>query len=139
MLYLAYGSNLHIGQMSGRCPAADPIRAFDLPDWKLVFRSVADIEPEIGASVPVALWDISKRCEKALDIYEGVAHGMYRKEFVEVDEGQALVYLMNSDELYPAGHYYYNTILGGYQDWEMDDEPLRIAQTEAVAAQRRFA
>ncbi len=137
MLYLAYGSNLHIGQMSMRCPNADPIRAFDLPDYKLVFRSVADIEPEVGASVPVALWDISPRCEAALDRYEGVENGMYRKEYIKIDEGKALIYIMNDDGLYPPGKFYYTTIEEGYQDWELDDEPLRTAHLESIAESYR--
>jgi gamma-glutamylcyclotransferase (GGCT)/AIG2-like uncharacterized protein YtfP len=124
MLYLAYGSNLHTIQMKNRCPAAKPLYAFDLPDWELVFRSVADIVPAPGKSVPVAVWDISEKCEAALDRYEGVASGMYRKEYIELDEGPALVYLMNSKDVYPPGSFYYSTIEQGYRQWGHWDGPL---------------
>jgi hypothetical protein len=124
MLYLAYGSNLHTGQMAQRCPAAKPLYAFDLPDWELVFRSVADIVRAPGKSVPVAVWEITDACEVALDRYEGVKSGLYRKEYVQIDEGPALVYLMNDTSIYPPGNFYYRTIEQGYEHWGHWDGPL---------------
>ena len=55
-LYLAYGSNLNVSQMSSRCPDAIPMGGFYLPDYKLVFRGVADIEYEKGNAIPVGMW-----------------------------------------------------------------------------------
>ena len=54
MLYFAYGSNLNLHQMLGRCPAAKPLGRFDLDDARLVFCGVADVEYADGESCRVA-------------------------------------------------------------------------------------
>ena len=43
-LYLAYGMNTNIDQMASRCPGSVSIGRVDIPDHRLVFRGVADIE-----------------------------------------------------------------------------------------------
>ena len=43
-LYFAYGSNLNLTQMANRCPQAKQLGSAYLPNWRLVFRGVADIE-----------------------------------------------------------------------------------------------
>jgi hypothetical protein len=48
MLYLAYGSNLNIKQMKIRCPYAKPSGTFYMPNYRLVFRRVADITKSEG-------------------------------------------------------------------------------------------
>ena len=75
-LYIAYGSNLNLPQMAGRCPTAKVVGASEIKDYALVFRggrhgAVATIEPCEGSSVPVLLWKITPKDEAALDIYEG--------------------------------------------------------------------
>ena len=56
MIYLAYGSNLHIGQMQRRCPTAEVLGTSTLHGYRLVFNGVATIEPDPDRSVPVLLW-----------------------------------------------------------------------------------
>ena len=53
MLYLAYGSNLNIKQMKIRCPYAKPCGTFYMPNYRLVFRRVADITKSEGDKVPI--------------------------------------------------------------------------------------
>ena len=62
-LYVAYGSNLHIGQMAHRCPTAKVVGASSLKGRRLLFRgghgnAVATVEPYEGGSVPVLAWEI---------------------------------------------------------------------------------
>ena len=73
MLYLAYGSNLNKKQMSKRCPKAKPIGPIILSGYKLEFRRVATIKhtKKIEDKLGCGLWEITKDCEKSLDIYEG--------------------------------------------------------------------
>ena len=127
MLYLAYGSNLNLSQMSNRCPKAVPIGWMMLHDYKLVFRGVADIIHDVGPSVPVGIWNISKDCEKALDKYEG-APKLYRKSYIDItfDENTqtALFYQMNHREISGPSEYYLNVIMEGYDDFEIDYAPL---------------
>ena len=43
-LYIAYGSNLNLNQMSMRCPEAMPVGTAMLDGWQLTFRGVATLE-----------------------------------------------------------------------------------------------
>lgn len=74
-LYAAYGSNMNLEQMSYRCPAAKVVGTGVVRDYRLTFRGssrgVANIEHCKDRDVPVVLWEITKACEEALDVYEG--------------------------------------------------------------------
>ena len=139
-LYIAYGSNLHLGQMEFRCPYATPLGTTELEGYRLLFRgggsgnAVATVEPMEGSSVPVLLWEITPRDEEALDHYEGWPR-LYRKETVTVKHkgkaAEAMVYIMN--DIYPLGlpgDYYLGIIKEGYESAGFDFSVL----DEAVAA-----
>ena len=61
-LYMAYGSNLNMANMSSRCPDAKLLGSMYIPKWKLVFRHVADIVPTYDKEdlLPVGLWEITE-------------------------------------------------------------------------------
>lgn len=127
-LYIAYGSNLDTEQMNYRCPTAQPIAKGFLEDYRLVFQGApygahANVIPEKGQRVPIAVWEIGQKDEAALDIYEGVRGGYYTKEYMTVDvEGEqreALIYIMTPHDYgIPADHYL-SVITQGYQDFEL--------------------
>jgi hypothetical protein len=127
MLYFAYGSNLNIEQMKRRCPGATPLGRFSLTDARLVFRGVADCIYEAGAICEGGLWEITPQCEHALDIYEGISGGLYRKEYVESDAGPILLYQMNSTGIYPPSFGYLATIRRGYADFKLPVSALSDA------------
>lgn len=131
MLYFAYGSNLNKRQMRRRCPAAVALGRYTLKDWRLVFRTVADIIPDAGAKVAGAVWEITAECERSLDAYEGVASGMYRKELIKVEttEGpmDCLVYVMNSTGIAPPPETYLEAIKQGFKDFTIPLKTLREA------------
>lgn len=131
-LYIAYGSNLNKRLMRQRCPGARPIGKFMLTKAKLIFRGVADVEYSPNDSVPCGLWVIDKSHEAALDRYEGVGAGSYYKEESIVLRYQgkphnALIYLMNSDGIYPPSEYYLETVRQGYKDFGLDETFLDTA------------
>lgn len=134
-LYFAYGSNLNIDQMARRCPDADPICQLMLKDWKLVFRGVADVVPFAGATVGGGLWRISAADEAKLDLYEGVRGGLYRKVYLPIRfEGlltTMLMYVMNSDGIYPPSQGYLDGIREGYKHFQLDERLLDVAVTES--------
>jgi gamma-glutamylcyclotransferase (GGCT)/AIG2-like uncharacterized protein YtfP len=139
-LYLAYGSNMNKAQMARRCPKAKPLRAIVIDDARLVFRGVADIEYHKGASVPVALWEITAECEKALDRFEGVASGVYEKRMITLDNGeQALTYVMCNNGIAPPTRDYYERIKQGYADFGIDPEPLDVALKHSHVKQQHTA
>lgn len=127
-IYLAYGSNLNKEQMAMRCPDATPLRVIMLPDYRLVFKGVADIIPAKGWKVPVAMWRITDKCEKALDRYEGYP-SLYRKEYFENKEtlDMYMAYVMNNHGLAMPSLHYVKAIAKGYEDFNIDPTFLDAA------------
>ena len=75
-LYGAYGSNLNTEQMRKRCPNSIPLCSIYLEDWSLVFKGVADLEKNRGSIVLLGIYEITKECEKSLDLYYSNAVGV---------------------------------------------------------------
>lgn len=132
--YFAYGSNMNKEQMMRRCPTAEPIRPLVLRNWRLVFRNVADIEPFEGGRVLGALWRILPPDEEALDRYEGIAFGLYRKvDFrITATNQLAFMYVMNSIGLEAPSEHYYKCIEQGYRDFGHSTDVLAAARDHAV-------
>lgn len=131
-LYIAYGSNLNLRQMAGRCPNAVPVGTAMLKGWQLTFRGVATLDKVEGAVAPVGIWRITEECERALDRYEGYP-SLYRKEYLEIEHKgekvEVMVYLMNSGLPCMPSKYYLETIATGYEDVGLDTVHL----TQALA------
>lgn len=149
-LYVAYGSNLHVGQMAHRCPDAKIYGSGVIKNYELTFwgnwrgNGVATILPKSGTDVPVGLWEISPADEKNLDIYEGWPH-LYRKENIEVvmDDGSVvtgMVYIMNEGYHVPTrpSIYYFETIATGYQTFGFDLGFLKAARDRIPEPDYRF-
>lgn len=132
MLMFSYGSNLCIEHMNVRCPRAIPLGRFDLKHTQLVFRGVADAVFVPGeASCPGGIWRITAACEAALDRYEGIGSGAYRKEIVDLTgvegETEMMLYSMNSTGIFPPSQSYLDTIIQGYRDFKLPLKYLRAA------------
>lgn len=130
--YFAFGSNLDVDQMASRCPDALQVGAATLPDHRLVFRSVADVEPADGQEVPGGLWWISERDLAALDRYEGFPRLYTRGPLRIVDHRgdvrHALTYWMVDQrrEIIPSQSYL-ACLIRGYQDFQLPLDRLRSA------------
>ena len=143
-LYIAYGSNLNLRQMSFRCPTAKVAGVSEINNYELLFRggprgSVATVEPFKGGRVPVLLWSLQEKDLQSLDRYEGYPH-LYRKEILNVELGgkpvSAMVYVMNGGRpLGSPSDYYLDTIMEGYKSAGFDTEIL----TESVEKSIRLA
>ena len=148
--YIAYGSNLNIPQMRMRCPSARIIGTSAIPDYRLLFKgsktgAYLTIEPMAGASVPVAVWEVTEADEAALNRYEGFPHFYYKAEMKlpvknikngKVRTRTAFVYIMHEErELGVPSRYYVNTCLEGYCSFGFDEkflaEALRFSVREA--------
>jgi hypothetical protein len=122
---LSYGMNTNIDQMAGRCPGSVSIGRVDIPDYRLVFRGVADIEYSPGDELQTVMWDITPACEAALDILEGYPT-FYTKKYLNVDINgkmyEAMIYQMVGDRLdySTPGMYYQQMLEEGYQDHGLD-------------------
>lgn len=132
MLYAAYGSNLHKAQMAERCPLAQPYRTVYVAGWKLRFSYHANIvKGEASDLLGLGLWHITPECEKALDKYEGVSGGYYRKEYFTFEGQRVLVYIMNVDHLELPNLTYYHTLAHGFGDFNIPHKLLEDAYDEA--------
>jgi hypothetical protein len=139
-LYFAYGSNLNVEQFFRRCPAAKRFGRFSMPDWKLIFDGVADIAPSPGDAVEGAIYEITPRCEQALDRYEGFPHLYGKGTFTVTITGRngksevrpVMVYTMETDTIRPPSAAYLATIRRGFDDWSIPHATLNAAHREAL-------
>lgn len=135
MYYFAYGSNLHREQMKSRCPESVPVAKVKLEGYQLNFNQVADIVEDKRAAVWGAIYTVSPRDIKSLDLYEGYPR-LYDKLDVEVadDQGKtyrAFVYVMTAKGCREPSEGYYQIIEEGYRDWGLNFYPLRQALKES--------
>ena len=117
-LYFAYGSNMDDSQMNVRCrdhEMVGPAR-FDGHRFRINSRGVATVVPDPGAVVHGLVWSISGSDEASLDVYEGVAKGLYRKGQVRVvladgEVAEALVYIASDSTAGGSWGEYLNRII----------------------------
>ena len=134
MLYAAYGMNTNIDQMASRCPDAISIGRIDVSGYRLVFRGVADIEEDSTGILQAVLWNITGKCERALDILEGYPN-FYDKKYINVVIGRkthrVMIYQMTDDyrsEYYAPSDYYQNMLEDGYHYHGLNLEQIYNAE-----------
>ena len=130
MFYFAYGSNLNHFQMKRRCKDSVFLKKINLKDFKLTFRSkyrAADIEKKSNSIVPGALYNISKKDETKLDVYEDFPI-LYKKHYFYYYGKKVMTYIMvqKTQFRYPTD-LYLNTIKQGYKDCKLDKKYLNKA------------
>ena len=128
--------------MFDRCPGATPVRSYELLGWKLVFRRTADIVPAVSNTVVGGLYRITPADEVALDRYEGVHRGRYRRKHFLAGGQWAFTYVMNSSQAEDApSSEYFALVERGYKDWNLPTATLVAARNASVKvdplAQRR--
>ncbi len=137
-IYLAYGSNLNHQQMADRCPNANYLGNTVLKDWRLIFKSVATIEKDLGKYVPVGVFQITIECEKALDIYEDYPHLYDKKELDIILDGiqvTAMTYVMVAKYgIAPPSRKYFNVISEGYKNCGLNSDFLLEAEEYSIKA-----
>lgn len=130
-LYIAYGSNLSVEQMAHRCPEATIVGPGWLHDYKLEFRTHANVVPAMGQDVPVLVWKITEEDRAALDRYEGFPAYYIRKTVpVELDGKtvEAMVYVMTEKKRrLPPSCGYLAVILSGYAEFGFSPAPVAQA------------
>jgi len=133
--YFAYGSNMNHEHMKMRCPKSKYLGTFELPGYKLVFRSVADVEQSNDDSVLGALFEITDECERALDRYEGYPN-LYTKRYYNnwhdkldrfVPQEIMFYSMVDKNMVYPPSDGYLFTIMQGYIDCKLPEAPLVVA------------
>jgi len=102
-LYAAYGSNLDPRRMALRAPASPVFATGWLRGWRLTFAgdetawegSMATVVEDPDESVFVVLYDVPAADEQALDVWEEIDLGLWRKIRARVHtlDGEPLAWL----------------------------------------------
>ena len=92
-LYFAYGANMDPVHMAERCPGAQHLGVASLPGhgFGIAARGYATVRPGSGPAVRGVLWRLTPADVAALDEFEGVESGFYRKDFARVEDGTGAV------------------------------------------------
>lgn len=143
MLYFAYGSNMHPGQMAERCPGCAFIATARLKDHQLTFSrfwgawgggGVADIQPAPGSVVEGVVWEITESHRQSLDDYEDYPTSYWRKDVaVEIPDGRmltAFAYVARPTGVYRPARRYLVEILEGARAHKLSQG--YIARLEAI-------
>tara|TARA_B100001250_G_scaffold179425_1_gene154232 strand:+ start:651 stop:1037 length:387 start_codon:yes stop_codon:yes gene_type:complete len=108
--------------MKKRCRDSVYIKCYILKNYKLYFRDnflgggVADIQKRKKSQVLGALYRISKRDEKKLDIYENFPK-TYIKKYFKISGKKVMFYYMPKKTKFNApSRRYKNLIIQGYKD-----------------------
>ncbi len=104
--YFAYGSNLSVRQMQLRCPGHQRVGVGVLRGhrWIISSHGYANVVPSPPDAVWGVVYDLTEADEQALDRYEGVADGLYRKETLPVEiNGASLPCLVYVDPVQEEG------------------------------------
>ena len=124
--------------MADRCPNANYLGNTVLKDWRLIFKSVATIEKDLGKYVPVGVFQITIECEKALDIYEDYPHLYDKKELNIILDGiqvTAMTYVMVAKYgIAPPSRKYFNVISEGYKNCGLNTDFLLEAEEYSIKA-----
>ena len=138
MLYFAFGSNLNQKQMKRRCKDSKYIGCYSLKNYKLVFRNyflgggVADIQKDKNSTVLGAIYKISKKDEKELDVYEDYPKTYIKKYFKILGKKVMFYYMPKKTMHVPPSKRYLNLIIQGYKDCGYKNNYIAISRNKKI-------
>ena len=138
MLYFAFGSNLNQKQMKRRCKDSKYIGCYSLKNYKLVFRNyflgggVADIQKDKNSTVLGAIYKISKKDEKELDVYEDYPKTYIKKYFKLLGKKVMFYYMPKKTMHVPPSKRYLNLIIQGYKDCGYKNNYIVISRNKKI-------
>lgn len=102
--YFAYGANIDAHHMAERCPHATRLALAFLADhsFGIAATGYGTVRSDPGSAVPGILWSLTEEDERALDAFEGVPEGLYRKSTKKITTYdlttvEAMIYLPTDD------------------------------------------
>jgi cation transport regulator ChaC len=131
MLHFAYGSNMDRASMRRRCPTATALGAARLDHWRfLVTRDgYGSVAPAPGDVVHGVLWRLAPRDLAAVNAYESVDSGLYRRCMLSVRRGgrrvQALVYVARDRRAGRPRPGYQDLVVRAARDWSLPEDYVR--------------
>jgi cation transport regulator ChaC len=134
MLHFAYGSNMDRAAMRRRCPMAAAIGAARLENWRFIVTrdGYASILPAPGSVVHGVLWRLTARDLAAVNAYESLDSGLYRRRMLPVSQGgrrlQALVYIARGACEGRPKPGYQSLVIRAARDWNLPEDYIRVLE-----------
>jgi len=141
-LYFAYGANMERAAMRRRCPGAVALGPARLRGWRYVIASgYGSVAPAQGCEVHGVLWRLTPRDLAALNVFESLDSGLYRRMRLTVDLGaarlRALVYVGRLRGRRRPMPGYQERVVASAADWRL---PVRyLDELERLAPAYRAA
>jgi len=143
-LYFAYGANMDIRGMAMRCPRSRPLGRARLARHRffVMAEGFASVAPDAKACVHGVLWEIAPSDVAALDRFEEVGRGLYKKILLPVlrepfGSARALVYIGACREPGAARPDYFRGVLAAARDWALPQAYLAFLESLAETPKRR--
>ncbi len=139
-LYFAYGANMARAPMTLRCRGALALGAAQLEGWRFVITAdgYASIAPRAGAAVYGVLWRLTPRDLAALNVFESLDSGLYRRTLMTVRiasrRARSLVYVGRGGGEGRPKPGYLEAVLVGARDWDLP--PRYVAELRRWASGR---
>jgi gamma-glutamylcyclotransferase (GGCT)/AIG2-like uncharacterized protein YtfP len=110
--------------MRGRCPGAAALGIARLGGWRYVIAAgYGSVEPAAGRAVFGVLWRLTPRDLAALNIFESLDSGLYRRAMLTVEAGakreRALVYVGRVGGKPRAMPGYQERLVAAAQEWRL--------------------
>jgi len=138
-LYFAYGSNMSRASMAARCPGARPLGVATLAGWRFIIGAdgYASIVPAPGGEVIGVLWRIGLRDVAALNAYEGIDRGLYRRSNVTLrHQGRirsAMAYIGRAGGEARPRPGYVQQVVTAARDWDLPERYIHGLQRWSAA------
>ena len=142
MIYFAYGANMERAAMRRRCGAAVPLGPALLRGWRYaIAQGYGSVAPASGMHVFGVLWRLTPRDLAALNAFESLDSGLYRRAMLTVEIGgqrvRALVYVARQCGRRRPMPGYQERLIAAARDWELP--PRSIAELARHAPGYRAA
>jgi len=141
-LYFAYAANMDRAAMAVRCPKSRPLGRARLARHRFIVMAAgfASVVTDPRASVHGVLWDLALADVAALDRYEDVGRGLYRKTLLPVlreplGSARALVYVGVAAQEGAAKPGYLENVIAAARDWRFP--PAYLTYLDALLADRK--
>lgn len=123
-LYFAYGANMERAAMGKRCPGAQPLGPALLRGWRYVIaQGYGSVARAPGMGVFGVLWRLTPRDLAALNAFESLDSGLYRRAVLTVDTGgqraRALVYVGARRGRRSPMPGYQERVVAAARDWKL--------------------
>lgn len=141
-LYFAYGANMERAAMATRCRGAVALGPARLSGWRYaIAQGYGSVARASGRDVYGVLWRLTPRDLAALNIFESLDSGLYRRVTLTVEAGphrlRALVYVGCHGGMRRPRPGYQERVVAAAQDWTFPphyiDELRRLAPAYRAA------